>query len=89
MSLDHLRLLVLRSLLLRFVELLNKGHGLSSEPAVKLSADARGEEREKFDGFHGEEGIEVHAAEGELFESTALALGGWIDHGVVVVEENT
>lgn len=75
MRLDNLRLLMLRSLLLRLVEFFDEGHGFASEPAVKLSADARGEEREELNGFHGEERIEVHAAEGELLEGATLALG--------------
>lgn len=73
MGLDDLRLLVFRCLHLGFVELLDESHRLAGETAVELSAGTGGEKREDLHGLHGEKRIEVHAAERELLEGTALA----------------
>lgn len=76
MGLDDLRLLMLGGLLLGLVELFDKRHWLTGKSTVELSASTGREKREKLNGLHGKEGIEVHPAEGELLKGTTLASSG-------------
>lgn len=75
MRLHGLRLLMLRRLLLRLIQLLNKRHRLASQTAVELSPRTGREQRQKLDGLQRQQRIEVNAAECKLAERPALAGG--------------
>lgn len=77
MSLDDLWFLVLGGFLFSLVELLDESHRLAGEAPTELSASAGGEEWEKLNGLHVEEGIEIDASEGELLESPTLSLNSF------------
>lgn len=58
----------------RFTELLDQGHGLSSEASLEPSTSAGTEHLDEFIGGHVEKCIEIHASKTELLERSLLRL---------------